>query len=227
MITLIALVVLLQLVTIAVIQQQRGMFMKKQPETVVDTCTLIDGRILDLAKTGFLPAKLLVPEFVVEELQQMADGRNNDKRQRARFGLDIVSELQEMRKVDIAIIKDERSAHKEVDARLVDLAKARRASLFTIDYNLNKVAEIAGIEVLNVNELTKRIKPIVLPGEIVSIKLQQKGAGRGQAVGHLEDGTMVVVDKASKLIGKKVRVTIVRNLQTAAGRMAFAELAEK
>ncbi len=193
-------------------------------EVLIDTCALIDGRILELARTGFIPGTLLVPQFVILELQGLADGKDAMKRARAREGLDAISSLQENKAVDLQIIRDLNDDDRAVDDKLVLLAKKRNASLYTTDYNLNKVADIEGVLVLNVNELSQLLRPVILPGQKIEIKLVQKGSDRGQAVGYLDDGTMVVVDKAAKKIGSTVEVKIGRSLQTVAGKMMFAEM---
>lgn len=197
---------------------------KIQNEVLVDTCALIDGRILQLAKTGFIPGEILIPDFVIRELQGLADGRDSLKRQRARDGLDMIKDLQGSQNVRVTILNDKVESFSEVDDKLIFLAKQRNAALYTTDYNLNKVADIEGVAVLNVNELSQLLRPIILPGEIVSIKLVQKGNEKKQAVGYLEDGTMVVVDDADKKIGKVVKVEIGRSLQTVAGKMMFGRL---
>jgi uncharacterized protein YacL len=197
---------------------------KSKTKSLVDTCALIDGRILQLAKTGFIPGEILIPDFVIRELQGLADGRDSLKRQRARDGLDMIKDLQGSQNVRVTILNDKVESFSEVDDKLIFLAKQRNAALYTTDYNLNKVADIEGVAVLNVNELSQLLRPIILPGEIVNIKLVQKGNEKKQAVGYLEDGTMVVVDDADKKIGKVVKVEIGRSLQTVAGKMMFGRL---
>jgi len=195
-------------------------------EVLIDTCALIDARILELAKTGFIPKRLLIPDFVIAELQQMADGRDSLKRQRARSGLDLVKELQRNQTTEVEIVRSAKS-DLEVDDQLVALAKGRRVALYTTDYNLNKVAEIEGVTVLNVNELAGLLRPIHLPGERAEIKIIEKGHDKTQGVGYLEDGTMVVVAKAGGLLNKKIHIEFVRHLQTNAGKMMFAKLVKK
>lgn len=192
-------------------------------EVLIDTCALIDGRILQLAKTGFIPSTLLIPDFVIAELQQLADGRDSLKRQRARSGLDMVKELQQNQKVDVEIVRPAKS-DLEVDDQLVMLAKHRQVALYTTDYNLNKVAEIEGVTVLNVNELSGLLRAVYMPGEKAEIKIIQKGQDKTQGVGYLDDGTMVVVPKAGNLQNKTVKIEFVRHLQTNAGKMMFAKL---
>lgn len=191
---------------------------------ILDTCALIDGRILELSKSGFIPDELIVPEFIIHELQMLADGSDSRKRSRARYGLDVVKELQNSPNCKVIINKLEIKGEAHTDDKLVKLAKKLNLPLYTTDYNLNKVAEISGVTVLNVNELAQQLRPEILPGEQETIKLVQKGSSQSQAVGYLDDGTMVVVNNATKLIGKTVQVEISRSLQTAAGKMLFAEL---
>lgn len=195
-------------------------------KTIIDTSALMDGRVLDLAKAGFLNGTIYVLDSVVAEMQQIADGTSTVKRERARFGLDILRELQQLAPVDIIVIAPKSTAS-EVDDQLRDTAKKLGASLVTVDYNLGKVALTDGLTVLNPNELSQALRPARLPGEKVTIKIVQKGAERDQGVGYLDDGTMVVVDHAARRLHQQVDVTITRSLQTAAGRMCFAELTNK
>ena len=195
-----------------------------QTEVLVDTCALIDGRIIELVKTGFLQQTLVVPQFVVAELQGLADGKDNLKRQRARAGLDMVKELQAQDKTNIKIIRDKVSSQAEVDDKLVELAKTRNASLYTTDYNLSKVADIEGVSILNVNELSKVLKPVYLPGEVSEVKIIEKGQSKGQGIGYLDDGTMVVVENASTKLNKKLKVRFEKQLQTSSGKMMFAKV---
>lgn len=194
---------------------------------LLDTCALIDGRILELAKTGFMPVQLIVPQFVIAELQGLADGRDHLKRERARQGLDMIKELQKNPNVNVAITNDPISSQTEVDDKLVKLALKTNAALYTTDYNLSKVAEIEGVTVLNVNELAKLLRVKYLPGESAEIQIVQKGSNASQGVGYLEDGTMVVVEKAGKSIGQTVEVVFDRHLQTSAGKMMFASYKNK
>jgi uncharacterized protein YacL len=191
---------------------------------ILDTCALIDGRILELSKSGFVPDELIIPEFIIHELQMLADGSDSRKRSRARYGLDVVKELQNSPNCKVVINKIDIKNEIYTDDKLVKLAKKLDLPLYTTDYNLNKVAEISGVTVLNVNELAQQLRPEILPGEQESIKLVQKGSSQLQAVGYLDDGTMVVVSNGAKMIGKTVQVEISRSLQTAAGKMLFAEL---
>jgi uncharacterized protein YacL len=192
----------------------------------VDTSVLIDGRIIAVAESGFLNGKLLVPRSVIGELQYMADNADNEKRARARHGLDVVSELQKMPGVKIEIFQDGSKAEEGVDERLLKLAKKYHGSICTIDYNLNKVAKVEDITVLNVNDLAMSLRMAYLPGEKMLIELTQKGQDSHQAIGHLTDGTMVVVEHASSKIGQTVEIEFIRSLQTAAGKMMFAKMIE-
>ncbi len=192
----------------------------------VDTSVLIDGRIIAVAESGFLTRPLYIPRSVVGELQFLADNADTEKRTRARHGLDIINQLQSISSIKTVIFPDGVKAEEGVDNRLLSLAKKHHGALCTIDYNLNKVAVVEGIEVLNVNELTKSLRMAYLPGERAFIELSQKGNDQHQGVGHLEDGTMVVVEHAYKQIGSTVEVEFIRSLQTAAGKMMFAKLVQ-
>lgn len=189
----------------------------------VDTSVLIDARIVSIAKTGFVPGTLIIPRSVIGELQFMADKADNDKREKARRGLDVIKELQDIDTIGVEILQDGSHAREGVDERLLALAKDRGGYLCTVDYNLIKVAEVEGLRVLNVNELAQQIRMVYLPGDMITLTLAQKGQDAHQAVGHLDDGTMVVVENASAHIGKTLEVTVVRSLQTSAGRMIFAK----
>lgn len=191
-------------------------------EILVDTSVLIDGRILAVAKTGFIGDVLLIPRSVVGELQLLADGADSEKRSRARYGLDVVRDLQQVEGLIVKVLQDDVRVPEGVDNRLLELAKKRRAGILTNDFNLNKVAVVEGVLVLNVNELAQGLRAEVLPGEQIELELTQKGSENGQAVGHLADGTMVVVENAARWVGKRVTVEFIRYLQTSAGRMMFA-----
>lgn len=190
----------------------------------VDTSVLIDGRIVAVATSGFIGDVLYIPRSVVGELQFLADNADHEKRARARHGLDVVRELQNLPQVEAKIFPDGSKAEEGVDERLLKLAKQHGGAVCTIDYNLNKVAQVEDITVLNVNELAQNLRMAYLPGEKILLELLQKGQDSHQAVGHLADGTMVVVEQASKYLGKKVEIEFIRSLQTAAGRMMFAKL---
>lgn len=196
----------------------------QQAPIFVDTSVLIDGRIVSIAESGFMTRPLYIPRSVVGELQFLADNADNEKRTRARHGLDVISQLQSIVTLKTEIFNDSVRAEEGVDNRLLSLAKKYSGALCTIDYNLNKVAVVEGIEVLNVNELAKSLRMAYLPGERMTIELTQKGNDQHQAVGHLSDGTMVVVEHAYKQIGKTAEIEFIRSLQTAAGKMMFAKL---
>lgn len=204
-------------------KQQRN----HQNAVLIDTSVLIDGRIIAIAESGFMTRPLYIPRSVVGELQLLADTGDTEKRMRARHGLDVINQLQSFANVKVVIITDGVRAEEGVDNRLLSLAKKYGAALCTIDYNLNKVALVEGITVLNVNDLAKSLRMAYLPGEKITLALTQKGNDHQQAIGHLEDGTMVVVEQSSKYIGTIAEVEIIRSLQTAAGKMLFAKLVSR
>jgi len=189
----------------------------------VDTSVLIDGRIIPVAQSGFVSGTLSIPRSVIGELQFLADHADTEKRSRARHGLDVVTELQNMPGVKVEIFQDGSRAEEGVDERLLKLAKKYNGSICTIDYNLNKVAQVEGITVLNVNDLAMGLRMAYLPGEKMLLELTAKGQDAHQAVGHLTDGTMVVVEHASGQIGQTIEIEFIRSLQTAAGKMMFAK----
>ena len=197
-----------------------------QPEEVVilDTSIIIDGRIVDICKTKFLEGKLVVPRFVLKELQQIADSTDAMKRQRGRRGLEILNILRKEAGVDITIQEEDFPEVPEVDAKLIKLAKLLIGKILTVDFNLNRVATIQGIKVLNINELANALKPVVFPGETIKVKLIKEGKEHNQGVAYLEDGTMIVVEEGRKLIGQDVTVVVTSVLQTQAGRMIFTKL---
>ncbi len=190
----------------------------------IDTSALMDGRILTVAQSGFLADELIIPRSVIREMQLLADGSNTEKRNRARRGMDIVNELERVEYCDVKIFPDELD-RTPVDERLITLAHENHGAICTVDYNLAKVALTENIDVLNVNELAMVLRSEYLPGERIKLKINTVGTNQGQGVGHLEDGTMVVVDNAAKRVGQEVTVEIIRYLQTAAGRMMFGRLA--
>lgn len=202
---------------------------KKQGRPIfVDTSVLIDGRIISLARSGFIGEDILyIPRSVVGELQYLADNADNEKRARARHGLDNINELQTISTVTTKIFQDGSRAEEGVDNRLINLAKRYGGAVCTIDYNLNKVAQVEDVTVLNINDLAMGLRMSHLPGEKIVLELIQKGHDAHQAVGHLPDGTMVVVEHASHLIGGYAEIEFIRSLQTAAGKMMFAKLADK
>lgn len=190
---------------------------------LLDTNVIIDGRIIDIYKSGFLEGPIIVPVFVLEELQKIADSSDVLKRNRGRRGLDILNHIKKS-KDDIDIIADDFDEISEVDSKLVKLAKMKGYKIVTNDYNLNKVAELQGISVLNINDLAIAVKPVVIPGEQIFVQLVKYGKEEGQGVAYLEDGTMIVVENGAQAIGKEVSVIITSVLQTAAGKMIFAKL---
>ncbi|HSX48008.1 MAG TPA: PIN domain-containing protein [Candidatus Nanoarchaeia archaeon] len=191
-------------------------------EILVDTSVIIDGRIADIVQTGFVPGKLLVPRFVLAELQNIADSDDSMRRSRGRRGLEMLKTIQSTQGIDIEIIDDDVPTIREVDAKLVSLAQTRGSQIMTTDYNLNRVAQIEGIKVLNINELSNAIRPVVLPGEDMLVKIVQAGKERNQGVGYLPDGTMIVVENGDKMIGQEVPTEVTRVFQTVAGKMIFA-----
>ncbi|MDO5481113.1 MAG: TRAM domain-containing protein [Candidatus Saccharibacteria bacterium] len=189
----------------------------------IDTSALMDGRILAIAQSGFLADELIIPRSVIREMQLLADGSNTEKRNRARRGMDNVNELERVEYCDVKIFPDELN-RTPVDERLISLAHENHGAICTVDYNLAKVALTENIDVLNVNELAMVLRSEYLPGDKVKIKINTAGTNPGQGVGHLEDGTMVVVDNAARRVGQEVTIEIIRFLQTSAGRMMFARL---
>lgn len=192
-------------------------------DKLLDTSVIIDGRIADIARTGFLEGELLIPGFVLQELQHIADSADVLKRNRGRRGLDILNRIQKDSKVVVRILDDDFDDIHEVDAKLVRLAQLRHAQVLTNDFNLNKVAELQGVRVLNINELANAVKPVVLPGEEMVVQIIKDGKEHGQGVGYLDDGTMIVIDGGRRYIGETIDVTVTSVLQTAAGRMIFAK----
>ena len=191
---------------------------------ILDTSVIIDGRIADIADTGFLEGNLMVPRFVLDELQYIADSSDSLKRTRGRRGLDILNRMQRSSGIYIDVVDHDFPKIKGVDAKLVALAKKTSGKIITNDFNLNKVAELQGIKILNVNELANALKPVVLPGELMTVKIIKDGKEPGQGVGYLDDGTMIIVDNAQKYQGVTVEALVTSVLQTTAGRMIFSEL---
>ena len=191
---------------------------------LLDTSVIIDGRIADILKTGFLEGNLVIPHFVLDELQRLSDSSDNLKRAKGRRGLDLIHELQEVTG-HVVIVKDlEYDAFRDVDSKLIALAKDTGSAIVTNDFNLNKVASIQGIRVLNINDLANAVKPVVIPGEEMTAYLLREGKESGQAIAYLQDGTMIVVEGGRKYIGNKIRVAVTSVLQTSAGRMIFAKV---
>jgi len=194
---------------------------------LLDTSVIIDGRVSDLCETGFLEGPFLVPHFILNELQHIADSSDSLKRARGRRGLDILNKIQKMADLDVRIIDEDFPHVKEVDAKLVVLAKKVGGRIITNDLNLNKVAELQGVRVLNINELCNALRPVVLPGETIRVFVLKEGKEAGQGVAYLDDGTMIVVDNARRCIGRNVDVIVTSVLQTTAGRMIFTRLKEE
>lgn len=199
----------------------------KRDYRILDTSVIIDGRIADVAETGFLGGTLVIPQFVLRELQQVADSPDSSKRQRGRRGLDMLQRLRNNNNLDIQIVETDFPAVKEVDLKLIELGKQLEAVIVTNDFNLNKVSQLRGVSVLNINELANALKPVVLPGEAMSVFILKEGKEYNQGVAYLDDGTMVVVDNARKLIGKNAQVAVTSVLQTTAGKMIFGRLWEE
>jgi uncharacterized protein YacL len=191
---------------------------------LLDTSVIIDGRIADIARTGFLPGTLLIPRFVLNELQYVADSPDGLRRQRGRRGMDVLATLQKDPNVMVRISDIDVDGVREVDSKLVVLGKQLKCPVLTNDFNLNKVAELQGVTVLNINDLANAVKSVVLPGEIMHINIIQEGKERDQGVGYMEDGTMVVVENGREEIGEYADVSVTKVLQTAAGRMIFARI---
>ena len=193
---------------------------------ILDTSVIIDGRIADICDTGFIEGTLVVPRFVLDELQYIADSSDSMKRSRGRRGLDILNRMQRSNGINIEVVDQDFPKLKGVDAKLVAMAKKMNGKIVTNDFNLNKVAELQGIKILNVNELANALKPVVLPGEVMMVKIIKDGKEPGQGVAYLDDGTMIIVDNAQKYQGSYVDVIVTSVLQTTAGRMIFSELKE-
>ena len=194
---------------------------------ILDTSVIIDGRIADIAETGFLSGTILIPQFVLRELQQVADSPDASKRQRGRRGLDMLNRLQSGGALDIQVIDTDFPAVREVDLKLIELSKQTEAVIVTNDFNLNKVAQLHGVAVLNINELANALKPVVLPGEAMRVFILKEGKEYNQGVAYLDDGTMVVVDNARRMIGKNTDIAVTSVLQTTAGKMIFGRLWEE
>jgi uncharacterized protein YacL len=199
----------------------------KKSYKILDTSVIIDGRIADIAETGFLDGTIVTPQFVLRELQLVADSADSLKRNRGRRGLDILQRLQKVANLTIQIVEDDFPAVREVDLKLIELAKLYQGKIITNDFNLNKVAQLQGVEVLNINELANSLKPIVLPGETMRVFILKEGKEYNQGVAYLDDGTMVVVDNARKMIGKTIDVSVTSVLQTTAGKMIFGKWDER
>jgi uncharacterized protein YacL len=203
---------------------QQGVAKWQQEKSIlIDTSVIIDGRIADIARTGFVPGNLIIPRFVLNELQYIADSAESLRRQRGRRGMEVLSELQKDRTVNTTIADIDVEGVREVDEKLVMLARQMQAPILTNDFNLNRVAELQGVKVLNINDLANSVKSILLPGENLVVKVIQEGKEMGQGVGYLDDGTMVVIEDGREFIGKDIEVSVTKVLQTAAGRMIFSK----
>ncbi len=199
----------------------------KKAYKVLDTSVIIDGRVADICKTGFLEGTLVVPHFVLRELQQIADSAESIKRNRGRRGLDILEKVKSAPGVTVQIVEKDYPDVKEVDLKLIELAKELVAKIVTNDFNLNKVSQLRGVEVLNINELANALKPVVLPGETMKVFILKEGKEYNQGVAYLDDGTMVVVDNARRMIGKTIATQVTSVLQTTAGKMIFGRFPEE
>jgi uncharacterized protein YacL len=194
---------------------------------ILDTSVIIDGRIADIVETGFLDGTLVIPQFVLRELQLVADSADSLKRNRGRRGLDILQRVQKMTQLNVQILEDDFPNVHEVDMKLIELAKVYGCKIVTNDFNLNKVAQLHGVEVLNINELANALKPIVLPGETMRVFILKEGKEYNQGVAYLDDGTMVVVDNAKKMISRTIDITVTSVLQTTAGKMIFGRFDDR
>jgi len=204
-----------------------GEKVSKKSFKILDTSVIIDGRIADIAETGFLDGVLVIPQFVLRELQLVADSADSMKRNRGRRGLDILQRIQKMAHLNVQIVEDDFPHVREVDMKLIELAKVFDSKIITNDFNLNKVAQLHGVQVLNINELANALKPIVLPGETMRVFILKEGKEYNQGVAYLDDGTMVVVDNARKMISKTIDISVTSVLQTTAGKMIFGKFDER
>ncbi len=193
---------------------------------ILDTSVIIDGRIADICETGFLEGTLVAPQFVLRELQQVADSSDSLKRNRGRRGLDVLARIQKMAHMQVQIVETDFPEVREVDLKLIELARHMSGKIVTNDFNLNKVAQLRGVAVLNINELANSLKPVVLPGEVLRVFVLKEGKEAGQGVAYLDDGTMVVVDQGRRALGKTIEVTVTSVLQTTAGKMIFCRWPE-
>jgi uncharacterized protein YacL len=200
---------------------------EEQYVKLLDTSVIIDGRIADICETGFLDGVFIIPQFILHELQHVADSSDPLKRARGRRGLDILHRIQKMPGVDVRVVEEDYPKIKEVDSKLVALAQDKGGKVITNDFNLNKVAELQGVSVLNINDLSNAVKPVVLPGEVMRVFVLKEGKEFGQGVGYLDDGTMIVVEDGRKQIGKTVDVAVTSVLQTTAGRMIFTKVKDE
>jgi len=200
---------------------------KKNGGKILDTSVIIDGRVADICETDFLEGPLVIPQFILQELQHIADSADSLKRARGRRGLDILNRMQKGDTVEVKVVDDDYPDIKEVDAKLIALGREMNAKIVTNDFNLNKVAQLQGVPVLNINQLANALKPMVLPGEVLHLQIMREGKEQGQGVAYLDDGTMVVVENASRHLGEEVEASVTSILQTTAGRMIFTTLKEE
>jgi uncharacterized protein YacL len=210
-------------------QRLAGLFRDTGPQKryrILDTSVIIDGRIADVCETGFLDGTLVIPQFVLKELQLVADSSDSLKRNRGRRGLDILQKIQKMSGIDVMISDIDFPDVREVDLKLIELGRSLQGKIVTNDFNLNKVAQLRGVDVLNINELANSLKPVVLPGEFMKVFILKEGKEYNQGVAYLDDGTMVVVDNARRMIGKTIDVVVTSVLQTTAGKMIFGRFIE-
>jgi uncharacterized protein YacL len=210
-------------------QRLVGLFRETGPQKryrILDTSVIIDGRIADVCETGFLDGTLVIPQFVLKELQLVADSADSLKRNRGRRGLDILQKIQKMSGVDVTISDIDFPEVREVDLKLIELGRTLQGKIVTNDFNLNKVAQLRGVEVLNINELANALKPVVLPGEFMKVFILKEGKEYNQGVAYLDDGTMVVVDNARRMISKNIDIVVTSVLQTTAGKMIFGRYIE-
>ncbi|MCF7886792.1 MAG: TRAM domain-containing protein [Candidatus Omnitrophica bacterium] len=197
----------------------------REEEVIVDTSSIIDGRILDIVKTGFIEAKFVIPRFVLNEMHTLADSTDHMKRQKGKRAIEILHDLKKQPNIETEVIEEEISVVKTVDEKIIKLAQNHRAKVLTTDYNLNRIAQFQGVKVLNINDLANALKPSLIAGNTFNLKLVKEGKERNQAIGYLEDGTMVVVEGGKKLIGKTVNVEVASVLQNPSGRIIFTKLA--
>jgi uncharacterized protein YacL len=228
MIDVIEIILLAGIIWLLYSQRSEGGFklFAKQRKLILDSCALIDGRIVEIVRAGFVADELVIPQFVLNELQLLADGNDSHKRERARYGLDIAHELQDSAPMRVTIDRTVLPNIPTTDDKLVALARQLHAQLYTTDYNLSKVAAVEGVQILNVNELAQALRPITLPGETLTIKVIQKGSNRDQGVGYLDDGTMIVIEGGARYVGREMPVTVTRMHQTVAGKMVFGQVRE-
>lgn len=194
----------------------------KDQIVLLDTSVIIDGRIISICESGFVQGKLVVPRFVLHELQQVADSSDDDKRIRGRRGLDMLERLKAVNGINVIIHEENLPEIREVDSKLIKLAKMLDCQLITNDFNLSKVAQLEGVQVLNINDLATSLRPMVFPGERMKVHIKREGKEKNQGIGFMDDGTMIVVDNARRFIGRSIEITVTSVLQTSAGKMIFA-----